>query len=179
MADKRSNVPASSEARSGEGGRGGGPLMSLQREIDRLFDDFTRGFSLFPFGRGGAEWEPLMRLGSGGGALSPYVDVVEKDNAFEITAELPGLKEEDVDISLADGVLTMKGEKKEETEQREKGYYLSERRYGSFQRAFRLPDSIDEDKVEARFDNGVLRVTLPKRPEAVKQAKKISIQTGA
>jgi HSP20 family protein len=176
MAEQGSKVPAGAERKTSEPARGAYPLTSLHREIDRLFDEFSRGFSLFPFGRRDLDWEPGWRLGGGNGGLTPSVDVAETDKAFEISAELPGMAEDNIDVSLADGVLTLRGEKKEEKEQKEKGYYLSERRFGSFQRSFRLPEGVDEDRIEAKFDKGVLKITLPKMPEAAKQAKKIAIK---
>lgn len=173
MADRESKVPASSGSRTAQPRGSGLPLTSLHREIDRLFDDFSRSLSMFPFGRGG-DWEPFG-FGSQGGMLNPDVDVVEKDNAFEITAELPGLAEDDIDVSVSDGILTLKGEKKEEKEETRKGYRLSERRYGSFQRSFRLPEGVDEDKIEADFDKGILKLLLPKTAEAAKQPKRINL----
>ena len=128
-----------------------------------------------PFGRTVFDVEPFWR-GEGSWGKAPVVDVVEKDQAYEVTAELPGLDENNVDVSFSDGVLSIKGEKKEETEEKKKDQYLSERRYGSFQRAFRLPDGIDADKIEATFKNGVLTVSLPKTPEAVQSARKIAIK---
>jgi HSP20 family protein len=175
MAEQGSKVPVTSERKSAPA-RGAYPLAPLHQEIDRLFDEFSRGFSLFPFGPRAFDWEPSLRFEAGTGALTPNVDVAETDKVFEITAELPGMTEDNIDVSLADGVLTLKGEKKEEKEQKEKGYYLSERRYGSFQRSFRLPEGVDENKIEANFEKGVLKITLPKTPEAVKQAKKIAVK---
>lgn len=175
MAEQGSKVPVASGKT--EPARGGHSLSSLHREVDRLFEDFSRGFPMFPFGRRALDWEPAWRLDTGNGALTPSVDVAETDKAFEITAELPGMTEDNVDVSLSQGVLTLKGEKKEETEKKEKGYYLSERRYGSFQRSFGLPDGVDENKIEASFDKGVLKITLPKTKEAVAQAKKIAIKS--
>lgn len=174
MADRESKVPASSGGTMAQWRGGGLPLTSLHREIDRLFDDFSRNLSMFPFGRG-EDWAPFG-LGSQRGMLTPEVDVVEKDDAFEISAELPGLAEDDIEVSVSDGVLTLKGEKKEEKEETKKGYRLSERRYGSFERSFRLPEGVDEDKIEANFDKGVLRLLLPKTADAAKQPKRISIR---
>src|ERR1700730_15274827 len=89
---------------------------------------------------------------------------------------LPGMDESNIDVKFSDGTLTIKGEKKDEREEKQKDYYLSERRYGSFQRSFGVPDGVDADKIEAHFKNGVLTVTLPKRPEAQKSEKKIAIK---
>jgi HSP20 family protein len=147
------------------GRRSGGLDMfrSLHREIDHLFDDFTRGFPTF----------------GDAGIMPVNLDVAETDKAFEVTAELPGAKPEDVDISLSDGVLTVKGEKKTEKDDKQKNYHMIERSYGSFQRSFRLPAEVDPNKVEARFDNGVLRITLPKAPEAQSKIKKIEVKPSA
>ncbi len=174
MAEPGSKVPAASPGKAPEPARGGFPLGSLHREIDRLFDDFSRGFALSPFGRRAVDWEPLF--GAGGGAMTPSVDVAETDEAFEISAELPGMSEDNIDVSLSDGVLTLRGEKKDEREEKGKQYYLSERRYGSFQRSFRLPDGVEENKIDAKFEKGILKITLPKSPQAASQAKKISIK---
>ena len=105
-------------------------------------------------------------------------DVSETDDAVEMTAELPGIDEKDIDLTLSDGVLTIKGEKKSEKETKERDYYLSERRYGSFARSMRVPDSVDQDNLKASFDKGVLRVVMPKRAEAKAKKKKIAIGKG-
>ena len=102
--------------------------------------------------------------------------MAEREGAYEISAELPGLDEKDVEVKLANGLLTIRGEKKEEREEKEKDYYLSERRYGAFTRSFQVPEGVDADKVEARFAKGVLTVTLPKTAEAQKQEKKIEVK---
>jgi HSP20 family protein len=151
------------------------PFESLRREMDRLFDDFQLGSWRSPFGRSLLDTEPF---GRGEAALirAPAVDVDEHDKAYEITAELPGMDESNIDVKFSDGVLSIRGEKREEKEEKKKDRYLSERRYGSFQRSFRVPDSVDADKIEANFKNGVLTVTLPKMPEAVKAEKKIAIK---
>lgn len=145
------------------------PFTALRTEMNRLFDDFTGiGFPSFPR-------FDLGVFGGHAGAVAPVVDVKEDDKKIIITAELPGLGEDDVDLSLRDGVLTLSGEKKSEKEEKGENYHVSERRYGSFQRSFRLPESVDDAKVSASFDKGVLTVELPKRKEAAKQAKKIKI----
>ncbi len=108
----------------------------------------------------------------------PAVDVAESEKAYEITAELPGMDEKTIEVKVADGSLTIKGEKQEKKEEKEKGYYLRERHYGSFERSFDVPETVDADKIEASFKNGVLTVTLPKKPEAQKPAKKIEVKAG-
>ena len=139
-------------------------FSSLHREIDRVFDDFTRG----------GHW-PFGALAAGNGKMSPLIDVSETDKTVEVTAELPGVDEEDIDVNLANDILTIKGEKKSETEKTDKDYHLVERTYGSFERSTRLPCEVDASKVKAAFKNGVLKGTLPKTPEAEAKSHKISI----
>ena len=140
------------------------PFLTLHREMNRLFDDAFRGFDL-----------RLPSLGErqfGGGFGWPNLEVSEGSNEVKVTAELPGLEEKDVDIHLADGVLTISGEKKTETEDKER--LFSERYYGRFER--RIPvDDIDADKVKASFKNGVLTITLPRLPAAKTNIRRIAI----
>ena len=164
--EKKADRPALSDWR---------PFESLRREIDRLFEDFRPTLWGAPLGRTVFDVEPFWR-GEISWGKAPAVDVAEKDKAYEITAELPGMNESDVEVKFVDGVLTIKGEKREEKEEKKKDYYVSERRYGSFQRTFRVPDGVDGDKIEANFKNGVLTVTLPKTAEAQKSEKKIAIK---
>ena len=96
--------------------------------------------------------------------------------AYEITAELPGLDEKAIEVKLANGVLSIKGEKREEKEEKRKDYYRRERSFGSFERSFQVPEGIDTDKIAASFKNGILSVTLPKSAEAQKQAKRIEVK---
>ncbi|MDX8481516.1 Hsp20/alpha crystallin family protein [Mesorhizobium sp. VK24D] len=151
-----------------------GPFESLRREIDRLFDDFHPFDLHLPATRSlfGRDFPALRSDWS----VAPAMDLVEKANEYEITAELPGIDEKNVEIKLASHTLTIKGEKKEEKEEKEKDYYLSERRYGSFQRSFQLPEGVDTDKIDATFNKGILTVKLPKTAEAQKAEKKITVK---
>ncbi len=153
------------------------PLARLREDVDRLFDDVFSG-RRWPLGRAAEEWGrvPSYFSVAGSGLIDVKMDISETPDAIEITAEMPGVGEEDVDIELTGGMLTIKGEKKQESEEKKKDYYRSERTYGSFQRSFGVPDSIDTDKIEARFDKGVLHVTLPKKPEAKAESKKIPVK---
>jgi HSP20 family protein len=151
------------------------PLGSLRREIDRLFEDFDRDSWRSPFRRSVFELEPFWQRALPWGGV-PAVDIVERDSAFEVTAELPGLDEKDVEVKLSDVGLTIKGEKRQEKEERKKGYHVQERHYGAFERTFRIPEGVDADKIEAIFKKGVLTLTLPKKPEAQKPAKKIEVK---
>ena len=147
------------------------PFLALRNEIDQIFDDFGNGFWNRPF-------RSLARLERdfSKSISAPAVDVAESDKAYEITAELPGLDEKNIDIKLVNGGLTIKGEKHEETEEKKKDYYVSERRYGTFERYFTLPEGVNADKIEATFKNGVLKVVLPKTEEAQKPAKTINVK---
>ena len=152
------------------------PLAALRDEVDRLFDDFFAGFSVAPFRRRRLETDPWRRFQGMFEGTFPAADVVEGEREYRITAELPGMGEKDLEISLAGDVLTVKGEKKEEREEQGGNRYVAERRFGSFQRSFRLPEDADPGKIEAGFKNGVLTVTLPKRPEAQAQRRKIEVK---
>ena len=121
------------------------------------------------------DFEPLWRREAVWEA-APAVDIAESEKAYEITAELPGMDEKNVEVKVANGNLTIKGEKQEEKEEKKKDYYLHERHFGSFERSFEIPEGVDADKIEAKFKKGVLTVTLPKKPEAQKPAKKIEVK---
>jgi len=151
------------------------PFENLRREIDRLFEDFDGGMWRSPFGRSFFDIQPSSQREMTW-AAAPAADVAESEKGYEITAELPGIDDKNVEVKFSDGVLTIKGEKQEEKEEKKKDYYLSERSYGSFQRAFQVPDSVDTDKIEATFKNGVLKVTMPKSAEVQKSAKNITVK---
>jgi HSP20 family protein len=168
-------VPVRTESKAGEprsGLQAWQPFRSLRQEMDRLFADFERDWG-WP-----RSLEPFFGRGTSLTYSVPAVDVAETDDAYEITAELPGLVEKDVEVKLANEVLTIKGEKQEEKEEKERttGYHVSERRYGTFQRSFRIPNGVDVDKIEATFKNGVLKVALPKTKEAQSAVKKIDVR---
>lgn len=174
MAETTTKMPVKTEKAAAPAPSGSWPFESLRREIDRLFEDFN------PF-----EWRrPLRslsdvevpRFARSEWMVTPAMDLVEKDEAYEVTAELPGIDEKDVEIRLSNRTLTIKGEKAEEKEEKEKDYYLSERRYGSFQRSFQVPEGVDASKIEATFAKGVLKVTLPKTADAQKAEKKIEVK---
>ena len=182
MAEAATKLPVKTETQSPAAKGLGGlsvrqPFESLRGEIERIFDDFSRGFWPTTFGRKLLDVEPFWRREATLDYAAPAVDVTEKDKEYRITAELPGLDEKHVDVSLVDDVLTIKGEKRDEKEETDKNYYMSERRYGSFQRSFQLPSDIDQNRIEASFQKGVLTLTLPKTPEAQKKQKKIEIKS--
>jgi HSP20 family protein len=174
MAENVTKLPVKRETMEPSFTMGWPPFEGLRQEIDRLFEDFGLGFR-WPFGRSLFAAEPLFRRRMTG-AKMPAIDVVESEKAYEITADLPGMDEKNIEVKVADGVMTIKGEKQEEKEEKKKDYYLHERSFGSFQRSFELPETVDPDKIEASFKKGVLTVMLPKKPEAQKPTKKIEVK---
>jgi HSP20 family protein len=138
---------------------------ALMREVERVFDDFARR-SPFPFS------------GAQSGVLNPTIDVAETPEAVEITVELPGVQEKDIDVTLSNGVLTIRGEKKVERQEKNKDWHVTERSSGSFVRSVPISFEPDQGAVEAHFDNAVLKIRLPKPRDAVKRATKIPIKTG-
>jgi HSP20 family protein len=143
------------------------PVMTLHREVNRLFDDVFRSFDNFGMGR----FPSLMPSRFGWGW--PNVEVSETDKEIRVTADLPGLEEKDIEVLLDGDVLTLRGEKRAETEDRDRQF--SERYYGQFERRIALGTEVEEDKVEAHFKNGVLTITMPKTEQARSKAKRIAI----
>ena len=138
------------------------PVSEMNRMLDEMAGGSTRR-------QNGERAKQLTE------AWAPTIDVVNKDSDLVVRAELPGVKQEDVDITLHDGVLTISGERKAEQEEERGGYYVRERRYGSFSRSLALPEGIDESKIHARYDNGVLEVTV-EGAAAVQEPKRIQIE---
>jgi HSP20 family protein len=151
--------------------------QAFRTEMDRFFDRFAGGTG-FPSLHRMFDVEPAWHLESSFGIATPAVDVTEDEKAYRIAAELPGMTEKDIEVSVSGNMLVLRGEKKQEREEKEKNRYLSERSYGMFQRAFRLPDGVDRDKISAEFSKGVLTLTLPKNADAQKQQKKIAVKAG-
>jgi len=139
------------------------PFLTLHREMNRLFDDAFRGFGMTPFASDRIFDRP---------AAWPHIELSETDSEIKVSAELPGLEEKDVGIEVGNGILAIKGEKKTETEDRDRRF--SERFYGRFERHIAV-EGIDEDKVSASFKNGVLNVSLPKSATARQSVKRIAI----
>jgi HSP20 family protein len=171
MAETATKVPVGTEKKTPAPANIASPFETLRREIDRLFEDFRPSAWRFPFARPSLE---LPRLADW--QIAPAIDVAEREKEYEITAELPGMDEKDIEIRLANQSLTIKGEKKEEKQERRKDYHVSERRYGAFQRSFVVPEGVDADKIEASFSKGVLKVMLPKTAEAQKAERKITVK---
>jgi len=141
------------------------PLFALQREMDEVLNSFVRGYDVAPL-----DVERTF------GGFTPSVDITEDEKEVHVKAELPGVDEKDVEISLTDGRLSIRGEKKAATEEKRKDYWLQESCYGSFSRIITLPDGIDTEKIDAHFTNGVLDITLPRLAEATAKVKKIEIK---
>lgn len=148
----------------------------FRNEMDRLFDRF--GFGLRPF-RTWFDMEPAVRFRTNFEMPSPAIDIVEEPSGYRLTAELPGMAENDIELIVSGDTVTLKGEKKQESETKQNNYSLSERCYGSFQRSFTLPDGVDRDKITAEFGKGVLTVTIPKNPATVAQPQKIEVKAAA
>jgi HSP20 family protein len=159
---QENRLPATVDA---ERDRSDHPLLSLHREVNRLFDDAFRGFG-------------VPSLGSLERSLSwPSLELGETDKEIRVTAELAGLEEKDVDITVQEGVLTLRGEKKSQVDDQDRGY--TERSYGRFERRIGLPRGSEADKAKATFKNGVLTVTLPKSEAANENVRRIPINAKA
>jgi len=140
------------------------PFVSFLQDMEKMIDDFFRDFD-------------RASIREKRGVFNPKVDVLDTDKEVMVTAELPGLSENDIEISLTSDALTIKGEKKAEKEDKGKGYYHMERSYGAFSRTIPLPAEVDSSKVDAKFKKGILTVALPKTEKAQKQTKKIPVKT--
>jgi len=139
-------------------------LSTAQREMDRLFDDFFRGFGLAPYAAD--RWS----------SFTPRVDIVEDDREVRVSAELPGMHDDDIEVTVSRNALVISGEKREEKQEKGRGYRYAERSYGSFRRSVPLPAEVSQDKVNAVFEHGVLTVTLPKVKES-RGHRRIPIRT--
>jgi HSP20 family protein len=144
-----------------------GPLQTLRRGFDQFLDDFELDFWR-PSSRSGFDVERARQTPDWGAI--PAVDIVQRDTAYEVTADLPGLQKKNIEVTVVDGNLIIKCEKQDQKEEVKSNYYLRERLFGSFERSFRIPEDVDTDKIEASFKKGVLTVILSKNPRAQKPA---------
>ena len=142
------------------------PFRALQQEVDKLFNDFTMDF-------------PLAGRCNKNGSLAMQVDVAETDKSLEVTAELPGVNEKEIDVSLAGDMLTIKAEKKSDREEKTKDYHLVERSYGTFERSMRLPFKADPAKIEAKFAKSLLKLRVQKPADAQTPAQRIELNAAA
>ena len=157
------NRPSNVPVRQGRS-RAERSLLNMQNDMDDLLQNFFGEMHMPAFTQ-----QPAF----------PAVDIIENDKNFQVKAELPGMKPEDVDVSVTDGFLTIKGEKCEETEEKDENYLRRETSYGSFQRTVALPDTAYCDEAEASFKNGILNIEVPKKPEALQKPKKLQIKNAA
>ena len=141
------------------------PFLNFRREVDHIFDSFLEGF--------GAR---SAAAGNGWLSLAPAVDVAKSEKELVITAEMPGVSEKDVEVTLTDDLLTIKGEKKAEREQKDGNYTYAERRYGSFSRSVWLPFQAGDVEIDAKYDKGVLTIRVPKPADAQKAARRIEVK---
>lgn len=153
--------------------------QDLIQRMENVFEDFAKDWRMPSLFR---DWErfdpftaPNMLKSLRNDVIDVKFDVSEDKKAVKVSAELPGIDEDDIEVTFEDGVLSIKGEKKVEKEEKDDDHYLSERHYGSFFRAFRVPSSVDEGKIKADFKKGVLKISLPKKKEAIAKTKKIAI----
>lgn len=145
------------------------PIERMRERMDRMFDDFFRD----PFPGFDLDWPRPLSTGS----ISPSVDIEDKGKELKVSAELPGMDQNDVEVSLTDDALSIRGEKKAEETEEHDGYYVSERSYGSFSRVIPLPVEVESDKVKAKFKKGVLTVRLPKSEKAKANTRKITVHS--
>ncbi len=146
------------------------PVFQLRREMDRLFESVFRGVGLSPFNTD--FFTPL----TSSGLLKPQVDIAAADNEYTITVEVPGVSEKDVTIEIADNNMIIRGEKKQEKEEKDKNYYRIERSYGSFQRLLSMPEDADQDSIKAKFKNGVLTIKMPRKDVPKSGVKRVEIK---
>ena len=140
------------------------PLTRMQNEMNRMFDRFFDNTRISPFQEGALN-------------AFPSIDIKETKKDVQVSAELPGLEAKDIDISIRENILTLRGEKRQESKREEEDYYQMECAYGSFNRSIPLPSEVESDKVTAKFKNGVLKIFMPKKPAAQQKSKKIEIKT--
>lgn len=156
------------------------PLMSLRQQVDRLFDDFLEEGWMRPMKGFSGVWDSPLFKSQGmdvrGLMESPRTDMSESDKEYELSVELPGMSEKDVEVTVKDNMITLKGEKRSERETKEKDYHIAERSYGSVRRTFSMPADVDPSKLTAKFAKGVLTVHLPKTREARSKPQKIDVK---
>ena len=156
-------VPVQRDASPAHAYGSAAPLVNFHREIDRVFDQAFQGFgrSAWPF--------------ADGAVLKPTLDLAATEKEYAINVEIPGVDEKDVDLEIVNDTLTIRGEKRQETEQKGNSYYRMERAYGSFQRVLSLPEDVDQDGVKATFRKGVLAITMPRKPRPHADVRKIAV----
>jgi HSP20 family protein len=147
-----------------------GPVDQLHQEMDQLFNNFFQGFGVSPYTTGSLFPNSLTN-----GFLKPTVDIGASEKEYAISIEVPGVEQKDITLEITNNILTIRGEKKQEKEEKEKDYYRMERSYGSFQRVLALPDDANQEEIKATFKNGVLTITMPRKTIAHTDVKQIEI----
>ena len=143
------------------------PFLAFRREVDRMFDDIFSGFGRRAVGSPFGPWS----------TATPSMDLTDNEKEIVVTAEMPGLDEKDFEVTVSGDLLTLKGEKKDENEHRNGDAYYMERRFGSFSRSVRLPFEVKDEKVDARYEKGVLTIRVPKPADLQRQARRIDVHT--
>lgn len=185
MAEKSASVTVKRNGDEGKRSRAAAvssyfPMLGLRGELDRVFNRFfPEGWP--PMNMGNLmEYDPFRALGgfeAGSALQSARADVLETDSEYEISVELPGIDEKDIELDVSEGMLTLNAKKREEREEKKKSYHLTERSYGSVRRSFRIPEGVDVGGINAEFSKGVLQVTLPKTKEAKAKQRKVPVKT--
>ena len=160
-------IPWTGSRRGGALRQGSDPMRTLQSSLNQVFEDFFRGLDM-----------PGLASSELAGVRMPDIDVQDTGNSLEIRAELPGMSEDDVELSLSDGALVIRGEKRQERSEEDERYVLRERAFGRIERAVPLPEGVDPDRAEASFRNGVLTVTIPKTEQGRASMKRIGVRRG-
>lgn len=177
MAQNESRLPVkathSSKAPAHSPGRRS--MSGLRREFDRLFDDLSRSFWPEPMRQMASVFDRLDHDGEVW-MQDPAVDIVETKDRYEITAEIPGMDEKNIEVSFTGDALTIKGSKEEESRDDTAGHFVHERRYGAFERSFALPNNVNADKIDAQYAKGVLKITMPKTAESATTGKRIEVR---
>ncbi|MYZ50101.1 Hsp20/alpha crystallin family protein [Propylenella binzhouense] len=172
-AETKSAAPAAAQAPAAAEPASADPFLALRRQMDRLFDDFQTSW---PFvGRSLWESEFARPVRDWVGGNWGAVEAAEADGAYRISVELPGCEEKDIDVGYSDGMITIKAEKRQDSNEEKEDVHVSERRYGSFRRSFHVPEGVDADRIDATFKNGVLTLTVPKTEAARQAVKKIAV----
>ncbi|MGB3974858.1 MAG: Hsp20/alpha crystallin family protein [bacterium] len=148
------------------------PIMQIHKEIDRVFDEIFGGFG-FADKSAAESWDTLMPSA----LFKPNLDISETDKEYSITVELPGVDEKNIELELIENTLKIRGEKKQETEKKDKNYHCVERSYGSFQRSLTLPEDADQEAIRAEYKNGIMTISIPRKPELKPESKKIEIKS--
>ncbi len=170
--DADKTLPIKRKGAQEQGGGFASPLQQFHQEIDRLFEQAFRGFGMIPFG-----FERPLTPRPADGMLKPILDVSASTKDYTVTVEIPGVDEKDVKLEVVNDTLTIRGEKKQETEETDENYYRMERSYGSFQRVLSLPEDVDQEGIKATFKKGVLKVRLPRKALPTSDVKLIEIRS--